>query len=401
MSSNSTGNTSDDPIVIVGQARTAMGGFLGDLSSVKATTLGATAIAAAVERAGLRPADIEEVIMGCVLPAALGQAPARQALIGAGIPKSSGATTINKVCGSGMKSIMLAHDLLLAGSNKVMVAGGMESMSNAPHMLPNARTGYRFGHGKLIDHMAFDGLEDAYEGEAMGVYAESCADKYSFSREAQDEFAISSLKRAQAAIQSGAFKEEIAPITFKQRRAEITVDTDEQPMKAKFDKIPQLRPAFRAEGTVTAANASSISDGAAAVVLMRKSEAEARGLTPLAKIVAHSSHSQEPSEFTMAPIGAIATLLSSIAWDKDSVDLFEINEAFAVVPMAAMEELALDHAKVNVHGGACALGHPIGCSGTRIVVTLIAALKHYGKTRGVASLCIGGGEATAMAIEIL
>jgi len=401
MSSNTNGNTSDDPIVIVGQARTPMGGFLGDLSSVKATTLGATAIAAAVKRAGLDAKEVEEVIMGCVLPAALGQAPARQALIAAGIPKSSGATTINKVCGSGMKSIMLAHDLILAGTNKIMVAGGMESMSNAPHMLASARTGYRFGHGKLIDHMAFDGLEDAYEGEAMGVYAETCADKYSFSREAQDQFAISSLKRAQAAIESGAFAEEIVPITFTQRRTEVCIDTDEQPMKAKFDKIPQLRPAFRADGTVTAANASSISDGAAAVVLMRRSEAQARGLTPLAKIVAHTSHSQEPSEFTLAPIGAIAALLNKIDWGKESVDLFEINEAFAVVPMAAIEELGLDHAKVNVNGGACALGHPIGCSGTRIVVTLLAALRKLGKTRGVASLCIGGGEATALAIEIL
>jgi acetyl-CoA C-acetyltransferase len=378
-----------------------MGGFLGELSSVSATALGSTAIAAAVARAGLSPDAIDEVIMGCVLPAGLGQAPARQAALGAELPKSVSCTTINKVCGSGMKAIMLANDLLLAGANKVMVAGGMESMSNAPHLLPNSRTGNRFGHGKLIDHMAFDGLEDAYEGAAMGVYAESCADKYDFSREDQDAYAITSLKRAQAAIESGAFDAEIAPVTYSHRGTDVEVATDEQPMKAQFDKIPQLRPAFRKDGTVTAANASSISDGAAAVVLMRQSEAVARGLTPLAKIVAHTSHAQQPSEFTMAPIGAIKTLFEKTGWDKDSVDLFEINEAFAVVPMAAIREHSLDHAKVNVNGGACALGHPIGCSGTRIVVTLIAALAAHGKKKGIASLCIGGGEATAMAIELL
>jgi acetyl-CoA C-acetyltransferase len=300
-----------------------------------------------------------------------------------------------------MKAIMLANDLLLAGTNKVMVAGGMESMSNAPHLLPNSRTGYRFGHAKLIDHMAFDGLEDAYEGAAMGVYAETCADKYSFTREQQDAYAITSLKRAQAAIESGAFDGEIAPVTYSNRGNEVKVSVDEQPMKARFDKIPQLRPAFKTDGTVTAANASSISDGAAAVVLMRKSEADARGLIPLAKIVAHTSHAQQPSEFTMAPIGAIKSLFEKTGWDKDSVDLFEINEAFAVVPMAAIREHELDAAKVNVNGGACALGHPIGCSGTRIVVTLIAALAKHGKKRGIASLCIGGGEATAMAIELL
>jgi len=390
-----------DPVVIVGQARTPMGGFLGELSSISATSLGSTAIAAAVARAGIEPDAVDEVIMGCVLPAGLGQAPARQASLGAGIPKSVGCTTINKVCGSGMKAIMLANDLLMAGTNKVMVAGGMESMSNAPHLLPSSRTGVRFGHGKLIDHMAFDGLEDAYEGEAMGVYAETCADKYSFSREQQDDYAITSLKRAQAAIESGAFEAEIAPVTYSKRGAEVTIAVDEQPMKARFDKIPQLRPAFKKEGTVTAANASSISDGAAAVVVMRKSEAEARGLTPLAKIVAHTSHAQQPSEFTMAPIGAIKSLFEKTGWDKDSVDLFEINEAFAVVPMAAIREHNLDPAKVNVNGGACALGHPIGCSGTRIVVTLIAALAAQGKKKGIASLCIGGGEATAMAIELL
>jgi acetyl-CoA C-acetyltransferase len=392
---------SHDPIVIVGQARTPMGGFMGDLAAVKATDLGATAIRAAISRAGLASEDIDEVIMGCVLPAGLGQAPARQASLAAGIPKSTGTTTVNKVCGSGMKSIMLAHDLLVAGSATAAVAGGMESMSNAPHLLPKARAGYRFGHGQVLDHMAFDGLEDAYEGSAMGVFAETCADKYQFDREAQDAYAIGSLKKAQAAIESGAFDAEIVPVEVPARGGAVTVDTDEQPMKARFDKIPQLRPAFRKDGTVTAANASSISDGAAAVVLMRKSEASKRGLTPIARIVAHAGHAQEPSEFTMAPIGAIGALLSKAGWDKDSVDLFEINEAFAVVPMAAIESLGLDADRVNVNGGACALGHPIGCSGTRIVVTLLAALAAHGKKRGVASLCIGGGEATALAVELV
>lgn len=392
---------SHDPIVIVGQARTPMGGFMGDLAAAKATDLGATAIRAAISRAGLASEDIDEVIMGCVLPAGLGQAPARQASLAAGIPKSTGTTTVNKVCGSGMKSIMLAHDLLVAGSATAAVAGGMESMSNAPHLLPKARAGYRFGHGQVLDHMAFDGLEDAYEGSAMGVFAETCADKYQFDREAQDAYAIGSLKKAQTAIESGAFDAEIVPVEVSARGGAVTVDTDEQPMKARFDKIPQLRPAFRKDGTVTAANASSISDGAAAVVLMRQSEASKRGLTPIARIVAHAGHAQEPSEFTMAPIGAIGALLSKAGWDKDSVDLFEINEAFAVVPMAAIESLGLDADKVNVNGGACALGHPIGCSGTRIVVTLLAALTAHGKKRGVASLCIGGGEATALAVELV
>ena len=388
-----------DPIVIVGQARTPMGGFMGDLASVKATELGSTAIRAAVARAGLEASDIDEVIMGCVLPAGLGQAPARQASLGAGIPKSTGTTTINKVCGSGMKAIMLAHDLLIAGSATVAVAGGMESMSNAPHLLPGARAGYRFGHAKVIDHMAFDGLEDAYEGAAMGVYAETCADKYSFDREAQDAYAIGSLKKAQAAIESGAFASEITPVEVAQRSGTVMIDTDEQPMKARFDKIPQLRPAFKKDGTVTAANASSISDGAAAVVLMRQSEATKRGLTPLARIVAHTSHAQEPSEFTMAPIGAIGSLMAKTGWEKDSVDLFEINEAFAVVPMAAIESLGLNAAKVNVNGGACALGHPVGATGARIVATLLHALIARGGRRGIASLCIGGGEAVAIAIE--
>lgn len=393
--------TATDPIVLVGIARTPMGGFMGALSDVKSPDLGANAIAAAVSRAGLKPDDVQEVIMGCVLPAGVGQAPARQASLGAGLPKSVGCTTVNKVCGSGMKTIMLAHDLLAAGTNEIMVAGGMESMTNAPYMLDRARTGYRFGHGKVIDHMAFDGLEDAYEGQAMGVYAEDTVEKYGFTREQQDEFAITSLKRAQKAIEDGAFKNEISAVTIKTRKGDVTVDTDEQPQKARLDKIPQLRPAFRKDGTVTAANASSISDGAAAVVMMRQSEAEKRGLTPLAKIVGHATHARTPAEFTTAPVGAMQSLFEKTGWSTSDVDLFEINEAFAVVTMAAMKELELDHDKVNVHGGACALGHPIGCSGTRIVVTLIEALKYHNKKRGVASLCIGGGEATAMAIELL
>ncbi|RDX37525.1 acetyl-CoA C-acyltransferase [Kangiella sp. HD9-110m-PIT-SAG07] len=390
-----------DPIVIVSAARTPMGGFGGSLSTVKSTELGANAIAAAVERATLKPEDIQEVIMGCVLPAGVGQAPARQASLGAGIPKSTGATTVNKVCGSGMKTIMLAHDLLVAGTNEVMVAGGMESMSLAPYLLPTGRTGQRFGHGKTLDHMAFDGLEDAYEGQAMGVYAEQTVERYDFTREEQDNFAIESLARANKAIEDGSFKNEITPVTVKSRKGDVEVDTDEQPLKARPDKIPSLRPAFKKDGTVTAANSSSISDGAAAVVLMRQSEAEKRGLKPLAKIHAHTTNARTPAEFTIAPVGAIEKVLEKTGWTKDDVDLFEINEAFAVVTMAAMKELNLDHAKVNVHGGACALGHPIGCSGTRIVVTLLEALRKYGKKKGVASLCIGGGEATALAVELL
>ena len=392
---------SQDPIVIVGMARTPMGGFMGDLSGLKTTELGATAIKAAVERAGISGDDVEEVIMGCVLPAALGQAPARQASIGADLPLSTGCTTINKVCGSGMKSVMLANDLLTAGTNSVMVAGGMESMSNAPHMLPKARSGYRFGHGQLLDHMAFDGLEDAYEGKAMGVFAEDCAERYSFTREQQDEFAITSLSRAKQAIEDGSFKNEVVPVTIKTRKGDVTVENDEQPLKGRPDKIPQLRPAFKKDGTVTAANASSISDGAAAVVLMRQSEAEKRGLKPLAKIVGHATHARKPAEFTIAPVTAMKNLLDNVEWSVSDVDLFEVNEAFAVVTMAAMKDLELDPKKVNVHGGACALGHPIGTSGTRILVTLIAALQKYGKTKGVASLCIGGGEATAMAVELV
>ncbi|MFC3533057.1 acetyl-CoA C-acyltransferase [Vogesella facilis] len=391
-----------DAIVIVGMARTAMGGFQGSLSALSASELGAAAIRAAVERAGLAPEAVEEVIMGCVLPAGQGQAPARQAAIKGGLPLSAGATTVNKMCGSGMKALMLAHDLLLAGSASVMVAGGMESMSNAPYIMPKARGGLRLGHGEIKDHMFLDGLEDAYDkGKLMGVFAEACADKYGFSRSAQDEYAITSLTRAQAAITSGAFKGEIAPVTIVGRKGEELIDTDEQPLKANLDKIPTLKPAFRKDGTVTPANASSISDGAAALVLMRQSEAEARGLQPLARIVAHATHAHEPAWFSTAPVGAMQKLLAKAGWNVADVDLFEINEAFAVVTMAAMHDLALPHNKVNVNGGACALGHPIGASGARIVVTLLAALQARGLKRGVASLCIGGGEATALAVELV
>ena len=391
----------EDPIVITGIARTPIGGFLGELSPVKATELGSIAISAALNRSGVSSTDVDEVIMGCVLPAGLGQAPARQASIAAGIKKSAGCTTINKVCGSGMKAVMLAHDVLVANSAKIVIAGGMESMSNAPHLLPASRKGYRFGHNKIIDHMAFDGLEDAYEGEPMGVYAELCADTYKFDRESQDNFAVESLRRAQSAIESGAFDDEIVPVEVSHRGKLKTVRSDEQPLKAQFDKIPLLKPAFKKSGTVTAANASSISDGAAAIVLMRNSEALARGIKPVAKIVSHVSHSQEPSEFTTAPIGAIEKLMDQVNWKISEVDLFEINEAFAVVPMASIQTLGLDHSIVNVNGGACALGHPIGCSGARIIVTLLSALQNNNHNKGVASLCIGGGEATALAVELL
>ena len=391
----------EDPIVITGIARTPIGGFLGELSPLKATELGSIAISAALNRSGVSSTDVDEVIMGCVLPAGLGQAPARQASIAAGIKKSAGCTTINKVCGSGMKAVMLAHDVLVANSAKIVIAGGMESMSNAPHLLPASRKGYRFGHNKIIDHMAFDGLEDAYEGEPMGVYAELCADTYKFDRESQDNFAVESLRRAQSAIESGAFDDEIVPVEVSHRGKLKTVRSDEQPLKAQFDKIPLLKPAFKKSGTVTAANASSISDGAAAIVLMRNSEALARGIKPVAKIVSHVSHSQEPSEFTTAPIGAIEKLMDQVNWKISEVDLFEINEAFAVVPMASIQTLGLDHSIVNVNGGACALGHPIGCSGARIIVTLLSALQNNNRNKGVASLCIGGGEATALAVELL
>jgi acetyl-CoA C-acetyltransferase len=391
-----------DPVVIVGAARTPMGGFTGDLRSLSAPELGAIAIRAAVERAGVNPQEVQEAIMGNVLPAGQGQAPARQAVLGAGLPPSTGCTTINKVCGSGMKAAMLAHDLLMLGENDVMVAGGMESMSNAPYLLPKARAGLRLGHGEVKDHMFLDGLEDAYDrGRLMGTYAEDCADKYRFTREAQDRYAITSLTRAQDAIRNGAFEKEIAPVKIAGGKAEVTVKIDEQPGKANPDKIPQLKPAFRKDGTVTAANSSSISDGAAALVLMRLSEATKRGLAPLAKVAGYATHSQEPQWFTTAPVGAIRKLFDKTGWDGKSTDLFEINEAFAVVAMAAMHDLALPHERVNVHGGACALGHPLGASGARIMVTLLGALERYGKKRGIAALCIGGGEATAIALERL
>ncbi len=391
----------NDPIVIVSAARTPMGGFQGELKGFAAPELGAAAIRAAVERAKLKPEQVEEVIMGCVLPAGLGQAPARQASLGAGLPLAAGCTTINKMCGSGMKAAMLAHDLLSAGSMDVVVAGGMESMSNAPYLMPKARTGYRMGHQQVLDHMFYDGLEDAYDkGRLMGTFAEDCAQKYAFSREAQDKFAITSLERAQKANKEGWFAWEITPLAIKAGKEERFVETDEQPFKANFAKIPTLKPAFRKDGTVTAANSSSISDGAAALVMMRRSSADKLGLAPLATVVGHATHAQEPSLFTTAPIGAIRKLLEKTKWNAQAVDLYEVNEAFAVVAMAAMREHKLPHEKVNVHGGACALGHPIGASGARIVVTLIGALRKYGAKRGVASLCIGGGEATAMAIEL-
>ncbi len=392
----------NDPIVIVGAARTPTGGLLGDFASLAASELGAVAIKAAVERAGIAPADVQEVIMGNVLPAGQGQAPARQASIKAGLPVAVGCTTVNKMCGSAMKATMLAHDLIAAGTNEIMVAGGMESMSNAPYLLPKARSGYRMGHQVAQDHMFLDGLEDAYDkGRLMGAFAEDCATRMNFTREAQDAFAVASLARALAANNDGTFAWEIAPVTVAGRKGEVVIANDEQPAKASPDKIPTLKPAFRKDGTVTAANSSSISDGAAALVLMRRSTAEKRGLKPLAVIVAHASHAQEPGLFTTAPVGAIAKLYAKTGWKTQDVDLFEINEAFAVVTMAAMKEHEIPHEKVNVHGGACALGHPIGASGARIVVTLLGALRKHGKKRGVAALCIGGGEATAMAIELV
>jgi acetyl-CoA C-acetyltransferase len=391
---------SEDPIVIVGMARTPMGSFQGDLAPVSAPELGAVAIKAALERAGVSPDDVDEVIMGNVLPAGQGQAPARQAAIGAGIPVSAGATTVNKMCGSGMKATMLGNDLITAGSADVMVTGGLESMTNAPYLLPKARGGFRMGHGEVKDHMFLDGLEDAYDkGTLMGVFAENTAEKYQFTREQQDEFAIRSLGRGKTANEDGSFAAEMAPVTVKTRKGETVVDRDEQPFSANIEKIPQLRPAFRKDGTVTAANSSSISDGASALVLMRRSEAEKRGLTPLATIVAHATHSHEPAWFTTAPIGAIEKVLGKAGWTLGDVGLFEINEAFAVVTMAAMKELGLSVDTVNVHGGACAMGHPIGSSGSRIICTLIGAMQKYDVTKGVASLCIGGGEGTAFAIE--
>ena len=392
---------SNDPIVIVSAARTPMGGFQGELKGFAAPELGAAAIRAAVERAKIKPEQVEEVIMGCVLPAGQGQAPARQASLGGGLPLATGCTTINKMCGSGMKAAMLAHDLLAAGTNGIMVAGGMESMTNAPYLLPKARAGLRMGHHQVIDHMFFDGLEDAYDkGRLMGTFAEECAGTYAFTREAQDHFAITSLQRAQKANKEGWFAWETTPLAIKVGKDEKFIENDEQPFKANLEKIPTLKPAFRKDGTVTAANSSSISDGAAAVVMMRRSTAEKLGLAPLAVVVAHSTHAQAPALFTTAPVGAIRKLYERTGWQAKDVDLYEINEAFAVVAMAAMKEHGLPHEKVNVHGGACALGHPIGASGARIMVTLIGALRKYGGKRGIASLCIGGGEATAVALEL-
>ena len=394
-----TEQTNQD-IVIVAAKRTPMGGFQGALSSVTSPTLAATAIKGLIDFTSIAGADVDEVLMGCVLPAGLGQAPARQATLGAGLPLSVGATTVNKVCGSGMKTVMLAHDLIKAGSANIVIAGGMESMSQAPYLLDKARGGMRMGHGKVMDHMFLDGLEDAYTGGAMGTFAQKTADDFSITREAMDNFALSSLQKANTAIESGAFKAEITPVTVSSRRGEVVVDTDEQPGNARPEKIPTLRPAFAKEGTITAANSSSISDGAAALMLMSRGQADAKGLDVLATIKGHTTHAQEPSMFTTAPVGAMTKLLDKVNWTKDDVDLFEINEAFAMVTMLAISELGLDETKVNVNGGACALGHPIGCSGARVLVTLIHALKAKGLKRGVASLCIGGGEATAMAIEI-
>ncbi|API57054.1 acetyl-CoA C-acyltransferase [Rhizobium leguminosarum] len=389
-----------DPIVIVGAARTPIGSFQGELKEAPAPALGATAIRAALQRSRVEAEAIEEVVFGCVLPAGQGQAPARQAAIHAGLPFATAASTVNKMCGSGMKAVMIAHDLIAAGSALVAVAGGMESMTNAPYLLDKARGGYRLGHGRVVDHMFLDGLEDAYDkGRLMGSFAEDCAEAYQFTREAQDNYAIASLTRAQKAIAEGCFESEIAPVTVKSGKAEQVASRDEQPGKAKLDKIPTLKAAFRDGGTVTAANSSSISDGAAALVLMRRSEAERRGLKPLATILGHATHSQAPNLFATAPIGALQKLSDRTGLPLSEVDLFEINEAFAVVAMAAMRDLNLPHEKVNVHGGACALGHPIGASGARILVTLLAALERYDLKRGMAALCIGGGEATAVAIE--
>jgi len=392
----------NDPIVIVGAKRTPMGNLLTSFKDITATQLGSHAIKAAIEHAGLKPDDIDSSIMGCVLPAGLGQAPARQAALGAGIPNSSGASTINKMCGSGMKAVMLAHDNIVAGSHDVIVAGGMESMTNAPYLLEKARQGYRFGHAEMKDHMLLDGLQDAYDtGRPMGYFAEQTAKEYGFTREQQDEFALASLTRAQQATEQGKFQDEIISVTVKDKKTEQVISVDDGPRFAKPEKIPLLKPAFVADGTVTAANSSSISDGAAALVLMRESNAKQKGLKPLAKIIAHATHSQEPAWFTTAPIGVVQKLLKKTGWSIEEVDLFEINEAFAVVALAAMKDLSIPHEKLNIHGGACALGHPIGASGARILVTLIHALQQNGLKRGIAALCIGGGEATAVAVEIV
>ena len=390
----------DDPIVITGAARTPIGSFQGVLSDVSATNLGATAIAAAIERSAIAPESVEEVIMGCVLPAGLRQAPARQAALGGGLPLGTPCTTINKMCGSGMKAAMLGHDLVVSGSAEITVTGGLESMSRAPYLLQKARSGYRLGNSEILDHMFIDGLEDAYEpGKLMGHFAEDCAQRYNFSREDQDSFAIESLTRATEAIENGAFRREVTPVSVTNRNGTISVDTDQQPLTANIEKIPSLKPAFRKDGSVTAANSSSISDGAAALVMMKLSHAERGGHVPLARVWGHSSFAQEPGLFTTAPIFAIQKLLDRLGWDTSTVDLFEINEAFAVVAMAAMHDLHIPHEKLNIHGGACALGHPVGASGARIIVTLLHALERNGLRRGIAALCIGGGEATAMAFE--
>ena len=391
-----------DPVVIASYARTPMGSFQGALSALKATELGAAAVRAAVERAGVSPEAVEQIFMGCVLPAGLGQAPARQAALGAGLPKSVEATTLNKMCGSGMQAAIMAHDALAAGSADIIIAGGMESMTNAPYLLNKHRGGARIGHDTAFDHMYLDGLEDAYTpGKLMGAFAEDSAQTYQFTREAMDDYATKGLMKAKAAVESGAFKAEIAPVSVVTRKGTEVVDTDEQPGKGRPDKIPTLKPAFAKDGTITAATSSSISDGAAALVLTRESVAMAKGLAPVAQVVAVAAHAQEPKDFTIAPVGAINKVLAKAGWSIGDVDLFEINEAFACVAMFAMHDLGISHDKINVHGGATALGHPIGASGTRIITTLIAALQRHGKTRGVASLCIGGGEATAVAVELV
>ena len=391
----------NDPIVIVAARRTPIGGMNGQFSSLTSPQLASSAIAAALKDSGL-PADaISEAIIGCVLPAGVGQAPARQAVLGAGLPPSLPCSTLNKVCGSGMKAVMLAHDQIMAGSAAIMIAGGMESMTNAPHMLPKARQGYRYGHTQVLDHMAYDGLENAYDGQSMGVFGEMCAEKYGFTREMQDAFAMESVKRAQRAVADGSFKNEIAGVVVKGKGGEALIEIDETPGQCKIEKIPTLKPAFKPTGgTVTAASSASISDGAAALIVMRESDAKARGVKPLARILGHATHAQEPAWFTTAPVGAINKLQKQLRWTPKDVDLYEINEAFAVVTMAAMHDLGLDHTRVNVNGGACALGHPIGSTGARLLVTLIHALRNRDLKRGIASLCIGGGEATAMAVEV-
>jgi acetyl-CoA C-acetyltransferase len=390
-----------DPVVILSAKRTPVGAFQGALTTVTAPQLGAAAIKAALAESGVKASEVDEVIMGCVLSAGLGQAPARQAALGAGLPNSTPSTTVNKMCGSAMRAVMQGADQILAGNAQVVVAGGLESMSNAPYLLPKARAGYRMGHQEVLDHMFYDGLQSPWDGQLMGCFAEATSEKYTFTRQAQDDFAAESVRRALAAINQGDFKAEVAPVTAKTRKGEVVVDKDETPFTLDIAKIPTLKPAFKKDGTVTAASSSSISDGAAALVLMRESAAAAKGLKPVARILGYTSFAREPEWFTLAPVGAMQKLLKQLDWSAKDVDLFEINEAFAAVPMAAMKDLSLEHAKVNVNGGACALGHPIGATGARILTTLIHALKARGKKRGIASLCIGGGEATAIAVELV